>query len=264
MKEAESDFEIEDVLSSIRRLVSQDSRPARVQRVSFRQPAPVPLEDECLVLTPAQRIAAAPKDVEDPPAEPDIVEELSRLETSIAEMEASVAEAELDLTNEDDFAESVPDAEPETDLAVQEEPEPEAALHLESSLEDVQDDDIVEVEAPAAEEPVVDQVPDEDPVVVEAVDDLPEAPADLPERPAPQIVRTDRSRPVMHLVQDEPEPILSDADGIGGVDEEGLRLLVAQLIREELRGVLGERITHNVRKLVRREIQRALAGHDLE
>lgn len=42
------------------------------------------------------------------------------------------------------------------------------------------------------------------------------------------------------------------------LDEEELRLLVARLIREEFRGALGERITQNVRKLVRREIQRSL------
>ena len=33
---------------------------------------------------------------------------------------------------------------------------------------------------------------------------------------------------------------------------------------EELQGALGERITRNVRKLVRREIQRALTAQDLE
>lgn len=46
-------------------------------------------------------------------------------------------------------------------------------------------------------------------------------------------------------------------------DEEALRLLVGRLIREELQGELGERITRNVRKLVRREIMRALAARDL-
>jgi hypothetical protein len=46
-------------------------------------------------------------------------------------------------------------------------------------------------------------------------------------------------------------------------DEEAMRLLVARLIREELQGELGERITRNVRKLVRREIMRALDSRDL-
>ncbi|HEY0276517.1 MAG TPA: hypothetical protein VGC31_10690, partial [Paenirhodobacter sp.] len=47
-------------------------------------------------------------------------------------------------------------------------------------------------------------------------------------------------------------------------DEDALRLLVARLIREELQGVLGQKITQNVRKLVRREIQRSLIGTDFE
>ncbi len=45
--------------------------------------------------------------------------------------------------------------------------------------------------------------------------------------------------------------------------EEELRKLVASLMREELQGELGERITRNVRKLVRREIKRALDARDL-
>lgn len=48
------------------------------------------------------------------------------------------------------------------------------------------------------------------------------------------------------------------------IDEETLRAMVAQMIREELRGTLGERITSNVRRLVRREIQRALMGQDFD
>lgn len=48
------------------------------------------------------------------------------------------------------------------------------------------------------------------------------------------------------------------------LDEEALRDLVSQLVREELQGVLGERITRNVRRLVRREIQRALAVREFE
>ncbi|MFU8882786.1 MAG: hypothetical protein ACNA7Q_10495 [Rhodobacterales bacterium] len=48
------------------------------------------------------------------------------------------------------------------------------------------------------------------------------------------------------------------------LDEEMLRELVTDIVRQELQGALGERITRNVRKLVRREIHRALASHDLE
>ncbi|MEP1197907.1 hypothetical protein [Tateyamaria sp.] len=48
------------------------------------------------------------------------------------------------------------------------------------------------------------------------------------------------------------------------LDEEALRELISDIVREELQGALGERITRNVRKLVRREIHRALAAQDLE
>lgn len=47
------------------------------------------------------------------------------------------------------------------------------------------------------------------------------------------------------------------------IDEETLREMVAEIVRAELQGALGERITRNVRKLVRREIHRALAAQDL-
>lgn len=47
------------------------------------------------------------------------------------------------------------------------------------------------------------------------------------------------------------------------LDEDALRALVSDIVREELQGPLGERITRNVRKLVRREIQRALASQEL-
>ncbi|KIC35443.1 hypothetical protein [Leisingera sp. ANG-M7] len=56
---------------------------------------------------------------------------------------------------------------------------------------------------------------------------------------------------------------LADEGGDSYLDEDALRDLVASIVREELQGPLGERITRNVRKLVRREIQRALAAHDL-
>lgn len=48
------------------------------------------------------------------------------------------------------------------------------------------------------------------------------------------------------------------------LDPEALRLMVAEILREELQGPLGERMTRNVRKLVRSEIRRAFAGRELE
>lgn len=46
--------------------------------------------------------------------------------------------------------------------------------------------------------------------------------------------------------------------------EEALRVCVARMMREELRGELGEQITHNVRKLVRSEIFRVLQSRELD
>ena len=48
------------------------------------------------------------------------------------------------------------------------------------------------------------------------------------------------------------------------LDELALRTMVADIVREELRGRTGERITRNMRRMVRREIQRALALKDVD
>ncbi len=48
------------------------------------------------------------------------------------------------------------------------------------------------------------------------------------------------------------------------LDDAALRGVVAGLVREELQGVMGERITRNMRRLVRREIMRAIAAGDLD
>lgn len=48
------------------------------------------------------------------------------------------------------------------------------------------------------------------------------------------------------------------------LDEDSLRELVSDIVRQELQGALGERITRNVRKLVRREIHRALTAQELD
>lgn len=67
------------------------------------------------------------------------------------------------------------------------------------------------------------------------------------------------------LVQEEPvERGEKLASGAGAIDEDALRELVAEIVRQELQGALGERITRNVRKLVRREIHRALSAQSLD
>lgn len=66
------------------------------------------------------------------------------------------------------------------------------------------------------------------------------------------------------------EPAMAEEDAAeapaeaGPFDEAALRDLIRDLIREELQGSLGERITRNVRKLVRAEIARAMSMRDLD
>ena len=63
---------------------------------------------------------------------------------------------------------------------------------------------------------------------------------------------------------DEPQPFVFPETEDGVLDEETLREIIAEVVREELQGALGQRITRNVRKMVRREIRLALAAQDLE
>lgn len=63
----------------------------------------------------------------------------------------------------------------------------------------------------------------------------------------------------------DPEDILLAEEAEESIlDENTLREIVVQTVREELMGELGERITRNVKKLVRREIHRALASREFE
>lgn len=47
-------------------------------------------------------------------------------------------------------------------------------------------------------------------------------------------------------------------------DEAALRAIIAEVLREELRGPLGEGVTRNLRKMIRREIYRVLATQNLD
>jgi hypothetical protein len=52
-------------------------------------------------------------------------------------------------------------------------------------------------------------------------------------------------------------------DAATGTDDAQLRDLIRDVLREELQGDLGQRITRNIRKLVRAELARALTVRDL-
>ena len=81
---------------------------------------------------------------------------------------------------------------------------------------------------------------------------------------AETVAEPDSAEEATPQAQDDAEMADDAPSDIDVVDEDALRAMVAEIVREELQGDLGERITRNVRKLVRREIQRALTSKELE
>ncbi|WGV17443.1 hypothetical protein [Fuscovulum ytuae] len=339
MSERLSSVEIEDVLSSIRRLVSEDLRPSPKSEAaapSVAAAAEAPAGDK-LILTPALRI------------DPETEEAAKASEASVPSFQsvrqgrgASVVDRVTRAMPEEDWepvAEAA--AEPRSDWASEAEAAVEAAGEAwsEAPVAPVEQtaDPSMEMEAEEAEAPMVTEAEDWPP------SDAPEAnwsdpgeqapmEAEAPEDPGWSEVEPmaiDRPTPVegglpapesavpsdlpdwarMETeVEAEPEVALEsapaatagpsavseDADWADAAeaeirreledeatatvfarfddddhddrhfDEEMLRDLVRDIIREELQGALGERITRNVRKLVRAEIARALAVRDFE
>ena len=80
---------------------------------------------------------------------------------------------------------------------------------------------------------------------------------------APQSLHTDvGATPGTQEAPDVDTGALADTV-LSGLDDAALRRLVAEIVHDELSGELGERITRNVRKLVRREINRVLTSRDM-
>ncbi len=212
MSEPMTNVEIEDVLSSIRRLVSEDFRTA---------PASQPRSAEKLVLTPALRVVSD-NDENDTP------EDLATVITS----EAAAAVVETALSSALDEWEpdgSEPDA---ADWAAQWNLERDRQVRLHLGL----------IEGADASHPEEE---------VGAVVDTPQA--DL----VAEAVEENEFFDEDEFVADEQKLLQQD------ISEDGLREMVREIIREELQGELGEKITRSVRKLVRAEINRALALHDI-
>lgn len=248
MSDAMSSVEIEDVLSSIRRLVSEDLRPAprpvpaeeaSSQRAAANTPVvtpPGPATDDKLLLTPALRVVPEADAAAPPPVLPRLhlgVEPVARvvastLERKVAaqstEWESEVGDPPLLFNNmqwtEDGWAA------PTADVVQFMPPAGDGAASW------------AQVEPEAAE--------------VEAVQPTPIA------EPDHQWADQAEAEVVAQL---EAQP---DASPELRLDEQVLRDLVRAMILEELQGGLGERITRNVRKLVRAEIARAISVHGVE
>lgn len=308
MSEPLTSHEIEDVLSSIRRLVSADLRPA-VKPPESTGPA------EKLLLTPSLRIVetqATPVVAKAPSAAPVAASEpvtASQEVAAIPDPDADDSGAPMAVVGDEEilvfFGEAAPlgrsyggeiydDAglsEGGTGLrvvldsrpALMDEPEPTAAdgvLRLEQPIP-ARVATIPEVDwgqgsdawdgslAPAARSPAPQPRREtSDEPLARAWADRAEArireELTQPEA-APRFAAAAEARPPVvavssdDLTQDDD----SDADE-AWIDEETLRDLVTDIIRKELAGTLGERITRNVRKLVRLEVNRALSTRDFE
>ena len=218
MSEAMSSIEIEDVLSSIRRLVSEDHRP------SVRPVEPKKHEDK-LILTPAFRVvpdlAPAPLPRLHLGAEPEIEKLAATLERAV---EAQDVEWESEVGD----------------------PAP-----LVAKMEWTEAGWAVVAEEIVATPPWAQADPGPPPT----------------ESRAPAFAIPPTESDIRWADQAEAAAVADLDDGQRAevaYDEQVLRDLVRDILREELQGALGERITRNVRKLVRAEIARVLAAQDLD
>ncbi len=280
MSEPLSATEIEDVLSSIRRLVSEDMRPvARVKEIARHDEVQASGK---LILTPALRVveSAEPAAVATPGNGrlhlrfPDLTETApSQAEPESASIESVVASvgAAVDAAEDEWEAETG-----DPDLAVDEES---AAQAWDFEETDETLDEIYVADATASETandrdlrqadakplPGWAQTEDEfdDPIAVQAAASTKAQSDTAWARVSEDSVMAALAEPSKDQTPQDPE--LEDDDDLVGefrFNEDVLRELVRDMLREELAGSMGERITRNIRKLVRAEIARSLTSQE--
>ena len=279
MSDPVTNVEIEDVLSSIRRLVAEGDRVRKPLDIRQETSVVEPRQAERFVLTPALRIAVEPErepenivendvdtdyDAENwavefvaAPAEPLVLETAAMLnepkvrvkmtDLERASLEATIAELEAAVTYQRDEWE--PDGR-----------EPSQVSGLAPAFAAIAEEDIEEVD-------VVEAVVQERVVPLRS-----QAEPTFRHTPSSAIQDDDATDYGDDLCDDDVDngmPIPDDLDetlaayiaGGSELDRDEIRQLVVEVVRNELQGELGERITRNVRKLVRREIQRAATAN---
>lgn len=291
MSDPAKNVEIEDVLSSIRRLVSEEGRAGARPEV-----APIAPKPGKLVLTPALRVAeTAEFEADEAIAEPgpDVSAPWTDPDTTLFSAAAAAGErpvttetveavepepapepivlAPEDLVDEIDLAEPhhLTEADAETDETMSEAVEDEAAAadpgpdpEAEGPTEDSLTARIEVLETMISQ---VDEDWEPDGLSTDAYSGT-SGTAMAWQDHAPQgednlAGRDTSAEPDEEILDDDPSVLAPDE---AFLDEDSLRELVADIVREELQGALGERITRNVRKLVRREIHRALTAQELD
>ena len=280
MSEPLSSTEIEDVLSSIRRLVSDDLRP--LQRAV--PPNAGKARTEKLILTPALRVVQ-----DDPsPAAPYRLHlgipapvELAGLDQIVAAVGAAVDAQPSEW--EAEIGDVAPLAVGSSGGSAGEDWQAEdiGAPYFDDSIAIVDDDS--EVMQPSDDDEDATQMGTEDAAPIagwaqedpEISGDLAADVSDIPAlaqgtvEPDPAWADAAEASVIASLAAD----VMDDADNPDPAsyanepmlfDEEVLRELVRDILREELAGRMGERITRNIRKLVRAEIARSFATQEFE
>jgi hypothetical protein len=296
MSDPVTNVDIEDVLSSIRRLVREGGGPPSHQSLTAPQPsAPLPRTPSHLtgdaakfsspppgrfMLTPALRVAEPiPEPQSLSTADEDILPQTGSDDDTASDPSATGPDVSDFLPEEPAFTTGTDDLEPRLrasdraaglEVAVTartEEWEPDGSedVPVMDWAQTIAEDAPIfrsrqaHVTRPDLQPAVqdIDRITApfrHDPVEVSAVD-----PALLPD--------DDIDRIAWHA--DGSDPALRDdfATAPGNtemIDAVALRALIVQIVQEELQGSLGERITRNVRKLVRREINRMIVSDDLD
>ncbi len=217
MTEAMSRREIEDVLSSIRRIVSHDVHPNQT---------PAPQEDlrEKLILTSALRVDAGASDIPS--------------DTTLSE---GVPVPEDGASMQADASSEIPSADPDTTSLL-------GRISTASKVSapvldvDLQPDPQADVSQLTIHSEDADLSASLEDSALEATLARLEAMLANPVQPG--------------HVGTVPETTSSMGDEV--IDEGVLYQLVAHIVRQELQGELGEKITRNIRKLVRAEVAREL------
>lgn len=126
-----------------------------------------------------------------------------------------------------------------------------------------------EIEARDEEARVTLKLVQQAPEIAQSVESLIEwedvAPAPEEASQVPQVVEVEED-PWQPAQADADDEVMASQtrDDVPMIDEAMLREMVSDIVRQELQGVLGERITRNVRKLVRREIHRVMMTQDFD
>ena len=277
MSDPVKNVDIEDVLSSVKRLVSAGSRPVDAYMPEKQDSVPQP---DRFVLTPALRVD-----------DPDDVAESNGNESDDIWATEVLFDAEEDTTlvlELPDAPEMIAAARPNRESLEATIAELEAAV---TAQPDEWEPDGSEVHTVPTWDtvtyPTLDEI--EDAIPVEDDEDRFADDIDDHRDPVDELARIGLTFATPHLHAVETAPEEDDLADFGDelatdvaelpadenleaylegepavIDEDMLRDMVMQIVREELQGKMGERITRNVRKMVRREIHRVVSSQEFD